>query len=137
MDINHLNQLAPPGWQGKYPPCRIQVDQEGELFHDGAPIIHPNVLQTIYSSVHLDEGTYYLEVDGKRCQLEVADTFFVVKRAELAGEEIRLRLSGGDSEPLDPESIWVGERDILYCRVRTAHSRPDFYGRHTTSWLNG
>ena len=118
MNPKDLSPFTPPGWQGKYPPCQIQVDQEGGLFHNGAPIIHPAVIETIYASVHLEDGAYFLELEGKRCQLEVADTFFVVTRAELQGGSINLSLSGGGAEALDPASLWVGEADIIYCKVK-------------------
>lgn len=118
QEIPDLNQFMPPGWQGKYPPCQIQVNPNGELSHDGAPMIHPGILELIYDSVHLEDGVYYLEMDGKRCQLEVEDTFFVVQSVEMGDEAIKLHLSGGTNEELDPESLWVGTGDVLYCRVK-------------------
>ena len=118
MNLTDLNSITPPGWQGKYPPCQIQVDPEGGLFHNGAPIIHPKVLQTIYAAVRLEDEVYFLELEGKRCQLEVSDTFFVVRRAQLNGGSIQLILSGGETESLDPASLWVGDGDVIYCMVR-------------------
>ncbi|MCB2184868.1 MAG: DUF1285 domain-containing protein [Deltaproteobacteria bacterium] len=117
-DKPDLSQFLPEGWEGKYPPCLIQVDQDGGLFHDGAPIIHPAVLQTIYSSVHLEEGRYILKVDHQVCELEVKDTFFVVQSAAQAGDRLVLTLNDGSREDLDPATLAVGAEEVLYCRVK-------------------
>lgn len=113
-----LSAFMPPGWEGKFPPCQIQVDQQGRLWHDGAAMIHPGILELIYQSVHLEEGVYFLQVGKQRCQLEVADTFFVVNRAELQGEQVLLTLNDASQEPLDPDTLSIGAGDVLYCQVK-------------------
>lgn len=117
--LSDLGAYIPEGWTGKLPPCQIQVDADGKMWHDGAPMIHPKIVALIYDSVHLDEdGVYFLEVDGKRCQLEVADTFHVVNGVSLQGGTAMLTLNDGRSEPLDPATLAVGRDDVLYCRVK-------------------
>lgn len=108
----------PEGWEGRHPPCLIQVDAEGRMSHQGAPMIHPGILELIYESVHLEDGVYVLRLGKQVCQLEVADTFFVVARAELAEGEVALTLNDGSRETLDPGSLWIGRDDVLYCRVK-------------------
>jgi hypothetical protein len=110
--------FIPPGWEGKLPPCLIQVNAQGELHHQGAPLIHPGILELIFQSVHFEDGIYLLRIDKQSCQLEVEDTFFVVQRVRLEGDQALLSLSGGFSEPLDPASLWIGPREVLYCRVK-------------------
>jgi hypothetical protein len=123
----------PEGWEGKHPPCLIQVDPEGRLSHHGAPLIHPGILELIYESVHLeDDGLYVLRLGKQVCQLEVADTFFVVARAELSGDALTLTLNDGSQEPLDPASLWIGRDEVLYCRVKQGRFparllRPAYY----------
>jgi hypothetical protein len=65
-----------------------------------------------------EDGTYYLLVDGKKCQLEVADTFFVITRVEKDNENVILTLSDGATQKLDPTSLYIGRDDVLYCQVR-------------------
>ncbi|MFH1035777.1 MAG: hypothetical protein V1806_14810 [Pseudomonadota bacterium] len=113
-----LSTFMPPGWQGKLPPCQIQVNAQGELSHNGAPMIHPGILELIYESVHHEDGIYLLRVGQQSCQLEVEDTFFVVQGASLSDGQVLLALNGGASEPLDPESLWIGPQEVLYCRVK-------------------
>ena len=132
MNFNELNSLTPPGWTGKYPPCQIQVDREGSLFHNGAPIIHPGIRELIFAALRYEDGLYFLELEGKRCQLQVEDAFYVVMRAELVDGQVSLSLNSGNLENLDPDSLWVGENDVLYCRISggdfpARFSRPAYY----------
>ncbi|KIX13503.1 DUF1285 domain-containing protein [Dethiosulfatarculus sandiegensis] len=113
-----LNGYIPEGWQGRYPPCQIQVNNNGELLHNGAPLVHPGIIELIYQSVHLDEdGVYYLYMDGKKCQLEVADTFFVITRVDIKDDNLVLTVSDGSKQELDPASLYIGKDEVLYCRV--------------------
>ena len=115
---NDLSAFIPQGWEGKYPPCLIQVDENGKLFHDGAPMIHPGILELIYESVYFEDGVYSLKVGKQSCQLEVADTFHVVTRAEFTGSGVVLTISDGSSEPLEPDSLWIGNGEVLYCMIK-------------------
>lgn len=118
MELNNLDAFIPPGWTGKLPPCQIQVTAEGELFHNGAPMIHPGILELIYESVHLEDGVYLLRVGKQSCQLEVEDTFHVVKSADLGAEAVTLALNDGSRQALDPASLWLNAAGVLYCRVK-------------------
>ena len=119
MTKKDLSAFIPEGWEGKLPPCLIQVSDQGELFHQGAPIIHPAVRELIFQSVLLDDdGVYLLKVDGQTCQLEVADTFYVVTAIKVQGEKITLILNDGEKETLDGPTLRVGKGDVLYCRVK-------------------
>ncbi|MBI4800559.1 MAG: DUF1285 domain-containing protein [Desulfarculus sp.] len=113
-----LSSFIPPGWRGKLPPCLIQVNAQGELSHQGAPLIHPGILELIYQSVHFEDGVYLLRIGQQSCQLEVEDTFWVVRGASRQGQGVVLTLSDGSSEPLDPTSLWIGAGEVLYCRVK-------------------
>ncbi len=113
-----LSAFIPEGWEGKYPPCLIQVDENGKLFHDGAPMIHPGILELIYESVYFEDGIYFLKVGKQSCQLEVADTFHVVTRAEFADSGVELTISDGSTESLDPRSLWIGNGEVLYCMIK-------------------
>ncbi len=113
-----LGLYIPEGWQGKYPPCLIQVNTDGEMHHNGAPLIHRGILELIYQNVHLEDGVYVLRLGKQTCQLEVADTFFVVVRVQEAGGRITLFLNDGSREPLEPGSLWIGAGEVMYCRVK-------------------
>lgn len=118
MNRDDLSAFIPAGWSGKLPPCLIQVSPEGELSTNGAPLIHPGILELIFASVHLEDGIYSLRVGKQQCQLEVADTFFVVKSVSLGAEGAALTLNDGSTEPLDPATVWLGDNGVLYCRIK-------------------
>jgi hypothetical protein len=128
-----LDKFMPEDWQGKYPPCQIQVDAEGGLSHNGAPLVHPKVLEEIFSSVVLEEGRYLLRIGDKTCELEVADTFFTVRRVDL-GESggLRVRLNDDTWHQVDPAGLWLGDNEMIYCRVKDGRfparfARPAYY----------
>jgi hypothetical protein len=132
MSKTDLDDYLPPGWEGKYPPCQIQVNSEGELSHDGAPLVHPKVLADIFASVHLEDGRYLIKMDGKTCELEVEDTFFVVNRVEMSGDFLKIRLNDNTWENLSPSGIWLGTNQMIYCRVKNdsfpaRFARPAYY----------
>ena len=127
-----LSAFMPPGWKGKLPPCQIQVNQDGELSHNGAPLIHQGILELIYDSVHLEEGRYVLRMDGQACELEVADTFFVVQSLAEKDGRLLAGLNSGAREELDPASLWINEDNIVYCLVKNGRFparflRPAYY----------
>lgn len=118
QDKPDLSAFMPEGWTGKYPPCQIQVTPEGELQHDGAPLVHPAIIKLIFQSVHLEDGHYIVRMDNQACELEVADTFFVVSRVEFGESGATLTLNDSTSEPLAPQSLSLGDNGIVYCRVK-------------------
>ena len=120
MDQNKpdLSAFMPPGWTGKYPPCQIQVSPEGEMSSQGRPLVHPTIIKLIFQSVHLEDGHYIVRLDNQACELEVADTFFVVSRVEFSGEGATLTLNDAGTEPLDPATLRLGDNGIIYCQVK-------------------
>jgi uncharacterized protein len=113
-----LSAFIPEGWEGKLPPCMIQVDPEGNMSHDGAPMIHQGIIELIHESVHLEDGHYIVRLGEQACELEVADTFYVVSRIDVDGENIGLTLNDGSSEELDLASLYIGGNDVMYCTVK-------------------
>jgi len=127
-----LSEFMPEGWEGKYPPCQIQVDAEGELSHNGAPLVHPKVLAEVFAAVALEDGRYILRMDGKTCELEVADTFFTVRRVADTEQGLELVLNDGSRELLAPDGVWLGDNQMFYCTVKDGRfparfSRPAYY----------
>lgn len=113
-----LSAFMPEGWTGKLPPCLIQVDKEGAMSHDGAPMIHPGIIEMIYESVYYEDGDYFLKVGEQRCQLEVEDTFHVIQRAEFTPDGVRILVNDGGSETLDPATLWLSDEGVLYCTIK-------------------
>ncbi len=119
------------------PPCLIYIDKEGNWYHKGAPMIHKGFVQLFYKNMSLDpSGRYIIEMDGQRCYVDVEDTAYVVRGVTRKGngqeEKFLLELSDESQEELDPETLYIGEGDVLYCRVKNGlfparFTRPAYY----------
>jgi hypothetical protein len=120
------------------PPCFIRIDKDGKWYHHGAEMIHRPFIRLFYQNLRRDqEGRYIIEWQGERCYLEVEDTPFVVRdisrQQDATGQErFILTLTDDSEEPLDPETLFVGRANVLYCRIRSGtfrarFSRPAYY----------
>ena len=118
----------------------IYVDKDGNWFHNGAPIIHREILALFYSSLDIDErGRYTIKVADQVCCLDVEDTPYIIVRTDLIsgsshGEKDRfvLRFNDDTEEELALETLWIGPGHVLYCKIRGGRfrarfSRPGYY----------
>jgi hypothetical protein len=120
-------------------PCGIQVDENGDWFHDGNRIFRPEILEALYSKLEQSPtGEFYLSDLNRNCLVDVEDTPFVVSRVDLerdgkGGDRIIIRLKNIQrSEVLDPDTLATGKANVLYCRVFHGRffarfSRPAYY----------
>jgi len=106
------------------PPCLIYIDKEGKWYHEGAEIIRSDFIQFFFEHMELDEqGRYIVNWNGQRCYVEVEDTAFVVRQVDFLGgngspHKAIIHLSDGTKEELEPETLFVGNEDVLYCKVK-------------------
>ncbi len=106
-------------------PCLIYIDKEGRWFHKGVEMIRREFVRSFYHQMELDDvGQYIIYWGGKRCYVDVADTAFVVRRVSPLNEEtgkragFLLNLSDDTEEELRPDTLYMGEENVLYCRVK-------------------
>lgn len=104
----------------------IRIDREGVWSYRGVEMIRNDIVQYFYQHLHRDsQGNYQIELDQERCSIHVEDVPFVVRSvsAEFSPTDDRpqkliIALSDGCVEELDPETLRIGVKDVLYCRVR-------------------
>jgi hypothetical protein len=99
----------------------IRVDRDGTWYYEGREIIRKEILSLFYESLHLDEEGYYLEIRGERARLDVEDTVFIVKEAELvkdSDEAFVILLNDGSQERLDLSTLRIAEGNVPYCLVK-------------------
>jgi hypothetical protein len=119
------------------PPCFILIDKEGRWFHRGLEMIHRDIVRFFYEHLGVDSlGRYVIHWGEERCYLDVEDTPFVVKKVRLEEDgpvqNFRLFLSDDGEEILNPETLFVGEKNVLYCKVKQGRFparflRPAYY----------
>jgi len=107
------------------PPCLIHIDKEGNWYHKGVEMIHRGFIRFFYEHLELDSaGRYVIDWKGQRCWVDVEDTAFVVRRVVyedgIKGQDARyiLHLSADMKESLLPDTLYVGKRNVLYCKVK-------------------
>jgi hypothetical protein len=116
MDKTDINDL---------PPCMIFIDKEGRWYHKGAEMIHRDFIRLFYRNMELDsEGRYVINWNRERCWVEVEDTAFVVRRVvyedgdRTGNARFVLNLSDDTEEELMPDTIFIGDDNVLYCKVK-------------------
>ena len=119
------------------PPCFILIDKEGRWFHKGAEMIHRDIVRFFYEHIGVDSlGRYVVRWGEERCYLEVEDTPFVVQKISFKEDggiqSFRLFLSDDTEETLNPETLFVGGENVLYCKVKNGRFparflRPAYY----------
>ena len=126
MDKN--NQLELRLAEGEIPPCGIVIDKEGDWYYQGSRMYRADIVSHLCQHLRRDEssGLYIIQMGQQRCYLEVEDAPLVVtgvspreKREGSTPKELLLAIKHLESlESLDPQSLWVGEENVLYCRVK-------------------
>ncbi|SPD71924.1 conserved hypothetical protein [uncultured Desulfobacterium sp.] len=108
-------------------PCLIFIDKEGVWHHKGVEMVRRDFIRLFYQNMELDpDGCYVINWGGKPCYVEVEDTAFVVRNVHYVedskGEEDRfvLSLSDDTNEDLMPETLYVGDNNVMYCSVKNA-----------------
>lgn len=119
--------------------CEIQVDREGDWFYEGRKIFRPEILEVFYAKLdRLPTGEFVLHDFRGPCLLDVADTPFVISRIDFekeqsGAERIMIRFKNiSRFEILDPDTLEIGEDNVLYCRLEDRRysakfSRPAYY----------
>lgn len=105
--------------------CGIVIDREGDWFYRGSPMQRADIVSHLCQHVRRDEssGRYIIQMGKQRCYLEVEDTPLVIAsvlydRSAEGQEELLLSIKHFEhTEPLDPASLWIGEENVLYCKV--------------------
>ncbi|RLB09928.1 MAG: hypothetical protein DRG39_07015 [Deltaproteobacteria bacterium] len=115
------------------PPCEITIDKEGIWYHKGAQIIRKDIIKFFYEHMELDEqGRYIISWKNERCVVDVMDTAFFVQRVDKIDGDFLLYISDETEERLDPESLYIGKDNVLYCQIKAGRFparfvRPAYY----------
>jgi len=103
----------------------IRIDKDGLWYYNGNHMYRKDILHVFFQNLKIDEcGNYLIELGEERCYLEVEDTPFVVmavykiENTQNHEEKIEILLSDDSCETLDINSLMVGDKNVLYCRVK-------------------
>jgi uncharacterized protein len=120
------------------PPGTFRIDRDGVWRHEGQEVTHPGVVRNLYANLRVDGEGHFLQVGPARIAVEVDDAPFVVTRVDVPdsvadpGGPLRIYLTDGTHEVLDPATIWIGPHETPYCRVMEGR----FHARFSVAaWL--
>jgi hypothetical protein len=110
-------RLPPP--PGRSRESTIRLDADGRFWHNGEPVTHAGMARAFAGWIrrHPDDGRYILSNGYDWSYFEVEGTPLFVQRVRLEGDAAVLCLFDGSEAPLDPEALWIGEREALHTRV--------------------
>src|SRR5687767_1125027 len=109
-----------------------QVDLDGTIWHEGEAFDEPELYAIVHRSLErASDGRIFAICMGEKLWLECEDTPLVIEMARVAtaGDEaigVTLVLKGGVEEPLDPETLAVGDGNVLYAMVKEGAFRARF-----------
>ncbi len=114
----------------------IRIDRDGVWFYRGAEMSRHDIVSLFYRHLIQDtSGSYFIEMRNQRYPIEVEDTAYVVRAVYWIDgrngteECLRMLLSDGSMEELDPGTLRLGKDNIPYCKVRNGR----FDARFSTS----
>ena len=117
----------------------IRIDKEGVWYFRGAEMFRRDFVHLFYQHIKKDvDGRYFIEYGDETSYLDVEDTAFVIKSINKScspsdGEEcIEMLLSDGTVEKLEPDTIFIGCDNVLYCCIKEKRFdarflRPSYY----------
>lgn len=120
-------------------PPDLFLDKEGRWFHEGVEITHERTLRLFSRSLERHpDGTYRLKIGDESVPVYIEDTAFVVRSVAVQTDQqgipttYTLLLSDGEEESLNPETLEIGENNVMYCRVKNGYEkarllRPAYY----------
>jgi hypothetical protein len=122
------------------PRSDIRIDKDGVWFYRGQEMFRREIVNLFYEHLKQDDlGEYLIDLGEDRCYVDVEDAPFVVRSVQTGPVErgtspacLLLSLSDDTLEPLDPETLRIGEDNVMYCRVKcgifkTRFSRAAYY----------
>jgi hypothetical protein len=117
----------------------IKIDKDGVWYFRGAEMFRKDFVHLFYQHIKKDlEGRYLIEYGEETTYLDVEDTAFVIKSIHKScasgnSEEcIEMLLSDGTVELLQPETLYIGADNVLYCSIKgkqfdARFLRPSYY----------
>ena len=116
----------------------LYLNKEGRWYHEGIEITHEKTCSLFYRHLSKEgDGRYYIRIGNEIAKVAIEDAPYVVRSVHVSKDpkgtisDYKLLLSDGSQELLDPRTLFVGKRNVLYCRVKDGNhlarfSRPAY-----------
>jgi hypothetical protein len=98
---------------------KIRLAADGTWFHGDTEITHQRTLDLFFKNVTQQNGKYVLTGEKQPVPIIVEDTaYFVRDLTRKTGGRYEVKLSNGEKEDLNPETLDVGSENQLYCFIK-------------------
>ena len=116
------------------PTRKIHFGKDGWWYANDERIQNPRINKLFSSCLRQSsDGGFEIVLGRDRAAVEIEDTPYVVTRvSKNPGQGLTLRLNDDSEEALAPDTLEVGDGDVLYCRVKNRRYparflRPAYY----------
>lgn len=102
---------------------------DGRWYADDDPVVHPRLARLFSRYLRRKpSGGYEIWIDERyHADVEIEDTPYVVTTLHADGSGgLSIELNDGTIEPLDPDTLAVGDAEVLYCAVKHGAERARF-----------
>jgi hypothetical protein len=116
----HPDFFHRPPPEGQSRESTILLDAAGQFWHAGERVEHRGMQDAFATWIgrHPENGRYVLCNGYDWSYFEVEDVPFFVRGLRRNADQLHVELSDRSEEPLAPDTLRVGARDALYCRVK-------------------
>lgn len=108
---------------------KLAFRTDGRWYADDAPVVHERLAKLFSRYLRRKpSGGYEIWIDERyHADVEIEDTPFVVTAVHADPDgQLCVELNDGTLERLVPESLQIGEANVLYCRVKDEAERARF-----------
>lgn len=106
---------------------KLEIDKDGGWIQNGVPMTHPGIRKQFFTALSkTEDGRYIVRIGKEICSVLVHDAPFVVTTMDHQPDgSFLIKLSDGTSEELKPDSLWIGNDNVPYTKVKNGvyHAR--------------
>lgn len=114
------------------------IDIDGQFWNsDGLQFDDPETLKFFLEQLEPmpasnQHGPFVAHCQGEECRFTAEDVPYIILNFEIKNDQVTLIFPGNYREILNPETLFVGEKNVLYCKVREGKCLARF---HRKSYL--
>ena len=104
----------------------IRIDRDGKWYYRNMEMTRTDIIHYFYKHLQRDQhGDYHIKTETEQYPIRVEDVPFIIEGLDAltTGDEggtssMMIRLSDGSCEELQPDTLWIGNNHIVYCRIK-------------------
>jgi len=111
----------------------IRIAQNGTWYFRNIEMTRTDIIHYFYQHLYRDpQGDYHIKTDKERCLIRVDDVPFIIEGIDLQlkganGQAcMMIQLSDGTCEELQPDTLWIGNNNVVYCRIKKSEHAARF-----------